>query len=196
AGDFNSLKGISFDPPTGHRSAADVLIRAYQYVMARFDVDAFRIDTLKFIPPDFERTFGNAMREFALSAGKKNFFTFGEVFDDENTIAQFIGRNTAVGAVVGVDAALDYPLFFKLPNVLKGLSGTPLDVANVFETRKRVEQDIITSHGEAGKFFVTFLDNHDQGQRFGFTGDTQLVDQIALGLGCLYSLQGIPCLYY
>jgi glycosidase len=69
-------------------------------------------------------------------------------------------------------------------------------VANVFEIRKRVEQDIITSHGEAGKFFVTFLDNHDQSQRFGFTGDTQLVDQIALGLGCLFSLQGIPCLYY
>ncbi len=137
------------------------------------------------------------MREFALSAGKKNFFTFGEVYDDENAIAQFIGRNTsAIDGLVGVDAALDYPLFFKLPNVLKGLSGTPFDVANVFENRKRVEKDIITSHGEAGKFFVTFLDNHDQGQRFGFTGDTQLVDQIALGLGCLYSLQGIPCLYY
>src|ERR1700730_4599060 len=137
------------------------------------------------------------MREFALSAGKKNFFTFGEVYDDENTIAQFIGRNTSTpDGVVGVDAALDYPLFFTLPNVLKGVSGTPLDVANVFEIRKRVEQDIITSHGEAGKVFVTFLENHDQPQRFGFTGPVQLVDQIALGLACLISLQGIPCLYY
>jgi hypothetical protein len=165
--------------------------------MAKFDVDGSRIDTLKFLSPDFERIFGNAMREFALSAGKKNFFTFGEVFDDEATIAQFIGRNTSArDGLVGVDAALDYPLFFKLPGVLKGLSGTPVDVANVFENRKRVEQDIVTSHGEAGKFFVTFLDNHDQSQRFGFTGDQQLVDQIALALGCLYSLQGIPCLYY
>lgn len=96
-----------------------------------------------------------------------------------------------------MDAALDYPLFFKLPSAIKGLSGTtPLDVASVFENRKRVERDIITSHGEAGKFFVTFLDNHDQAQRFGFTGPTQLLDQIELGLGCLFSLQGIPCLYY
>jgi glycosidase len=198
AGDFNTLKGIATDLiEDGLQPVYNILIRSYQYIIAKFDVDGFRIDTLKFISPDFERIFANAMREFALSAGKKNFFTFGEVFDEENTIAQFIGRNTsAPGAVVGVDAALDYPLFFKLPNVLKGLSGTPLDVVNVFETRKRVEQDIVTSHGEAGKFFVTFLDNHDQSQRFGFTGDIQRFEQVALGLGCIFSLQGIPCLYY
>jgi glycosidase len=197
-GDFQTLKGIATDVVEQDLQVVHtVLIRAYQYVIARFDADAFRIDTLKFLSTDFERIFGNAMREFGLSAGKKNFFTFGEVFDNEDTIAQFIGRNTAIdGGLVGVDAALDYPLFFKLPDGIKGLSGvTPLDVASVFENRKRVERDIITSHGEAGKFFVTFLDNHDQSQRFGFTGPTQLLDQIELGLGCLFSLQGIPCLY-
>jgi glycosidase len=165
--------------------------------MARFDVDAFRIDTLKFIPADFERTFGNAMREFALSAGKKNFFTFGEVYDSEPEIAQFIGRNTAdVNGVVGVDAALDYPLFFVLPNVLKGLSGSPADLAQVFQNRKLVEEPVLTSHGEAGQYFVTFLDNHDQAQRFGYTGPVQFEDQIILSLACLVSLQGVPCLYY
>jgi glycosidase len=197
-GDFATLKGLATDAiEDGLSVVHNILIRCYEYIIAKFDVDAFRIDTLKFLSPDFERTFGNAMREFALSSGKKNFFTFGEVFDDENTIAQFIGRSTSTpDGLVGVDAALDYPLFFKLPSVLKGLSGTPLDIANVFENRKRVEREVITSHGEAGKFFVTFLDNHDQGQRFGFTGQPQLVDQIALGIACLFSLQGIPCLYY
>jgi glycosidase len=198
AGDFDSLKGISFNfPGTGLNAAQDILIRAYQYIIAKFDVDGFRIDTLKFIPPDFERIFGNAMREFGMSAGKKNFFTYGEVFDDESTIAQFIGRNTtATGQAVGVDAALDYPLFFKFPLMVKGLGPTPADVANVFENRKRVEADIITSHGEAGQYFVTFLDNHDQPQRFGYTGPTQLADQIVLGLGLLFGLPGIPCVYY
>jgi len=197
-GDFLSLKGVDFaPPPAGLRAASDVLIRAYQYVIARFDVDAFRIDTLKFIPPDFERTFGNAMREFALSAGKKNFFTFGEVYDDENVIAQFIGRNTnATGDVVGVDAALDYPLFFILPGALKGLGASPAQLAQVFENRKQVEESVLTSHGEAGEYFVTFLDNHDQGQRFGYTGPTQLDDQISLGLAALFCLQGVPCVYY
>ena len=95
-----------------------------------------------------------------------------------------------------MDAALDYPLFFKLPGMIKGLGPTPADVAYVFENRKRIEQTILTSHGEAGQYFVTFLDNHDQGQRFGFTGPTQLVDQLILGYGVLYSLPGIPCVYY
>jgi glycosidase len=196
-GDFDSLKGINFGPQTTLATAGDVLIRAYQYVVARFDVDAFRIDTLKYIPADFERTFGNAMREFALSAGKKNFFTFGEVYDNEAEIAQFIGRDTAdINGVVGVDAALDYPLFFVIPNVLKGLAGSPAELAQVFENRKVQEESVLTSHGEAGQYFVTFLDNHDQGQRFGYTGPTQFVDQIILGVACLVSLQGVPCLYY
>jgi glycosidase len=197
-GDFNSLKGIDSDvEENGLQPAHNALIRAYQYLIAKFDVDGFRIDTLKFISPDFERIFGNSMREFALSAGKKNFFTFGEVYDNENTIALFIGRNTtATGDVVGVDAALDYPLFFALPGVLKGLGASPADLANIFENRKRVEKDVLTSHGEAGQYFVTFLDNHDQGQRFGFTGPTPLPDQISLSLAVLASLQGIPCVYY
>ncbi len=196
-GDFDSLKGFNFGPQNNLEDAGDILIRAYQYVIARFDVDAFRIDSLKFIPADYERIFGNAMREFALSVGKKNFFTFGEVYDDEQEISQFIGRNTIdINGVVGVDAALDYPLFFVLPNVIKGLGGTPADIAQVFANRAQVEKSVLTSHGEAGQYFVTFLDNHDQAQRFGYTGPTQLVNQITLGLACLVSLQGIPCVYY
>ena len=70
-------------------------------------------------------TFGNAIREFALSIGMKNFFTFGEVLDNqaEEDIARFIGRNTDNQEdMVGVDAALDYPLFFTLKPMVKGLS--------------------------------------------------------------------------
>jgi len=99
------------------------LIRAYQYVIARYDVDGFRIDTLRYLKGDLPRLFGNSMREFALSIGKKNFFTFGEVFDPqaEDDIARFIGRNTNDGSdLVGVDAAVDYPLFNALKPVVKG----------------------------------------------------------------------------
>ena len=38
------------------------LIRAYQYLMAKFDLDGYRIDTLQYVEPDFARVFGNAMR--------------------------------------------------------------------------------------------------------------------------------------
>jgi glycosidase len=205
AGDFFSLKELvtGFASPSpayrAYYPVRDALIRAYQFVIAKYDVDGFRIDTLKFIEPDFSLVFGNAMREFALSIGKKNFFTFGEVYDDEDKIARFIGRSTHVeDDMIGVDAALDFPLFFKLPKVAKGQLA-PSEVIALFERRKQVQRGLIGSHGETSQFFVTFLDNHDMAERFYYSdpNDPHRYDgQLTLGLTCMFALQGIPCVYY
>jgi len=198
-GDFASLKEMVTDAQAPDYPVRSVLIRAHQYLIAKYDVDGFRIDTLKFIEPEFARVFGNAMREYALSIGKKNFFTFGEVYDNEEQIARFIGRQAAEeGDLTGVDAALDFPLFFKLPTMAKGQLA-PAEVIRMFEHRKQVQRGIISSHGEASRYFVTFLDNHDQRQRFYFSSPdapARFEDQLTLGVGCLFALQGIPCLYY
>jgi glycosidase len=204
-GDFASLKEMvtdrrAFNETSGsHFPVRNALIRSYQYLIAKFDVDGFRIDTLKYIEPEFARTFGNSMREFALSIGKKNFFTFGEVYDNEEQIARFIGRHASEDTdLVGVDAALDFPLFFVLPSMAKGMTA-PSAVVGMFEHRKQVERGVLSSHGEASRYFVTFLDNHDQRTRFYFSpsdAPSRFADQLTLGVGCLFTLQGIPCLYY
>jgi glycosidase len=191
-GDFYTLRELV----TAETDVRQALIAAYQHAIAAFDVDGFRIDTLKFVEPDFALLFGNAIREFALSIGKRNFFTFGEVYDNEEKIAGFVGRHVdAAGDLVGVDAALDFPLFFRLPGVAKGFMA-PQALVEVYQHRKVVERDVISSHGEASRFFVTFLDNHDQHSRFGHVGDPRFADQATLGLVVLFCLQGIPCLYY
>jgi glycosidase len=196
-GDFSVLKQMMTADPDLQR----FLIRAYQYVIARFDIDGFRIDTLRYLKGDLPRLFGNSMREFALSIGKKNFFTFGEVFDAnaEQDIATFIGRNTSDQSdMVGVDAALDYPLFNSLKPVVKGFAA-PNAVVGMYQNRKNVEANVLSSHGDATRYFVTFLDNHDVKQRIRYVdpaNPTEFDDQVTLGLACLYSLPGIPCLYY
>jgi len=196
-GDFSVLKQmVTVDP-----SLQSFLIRAYQYVIARYDVDGFRIDTLRYLQGDLPRIFGNSVREFALSIGKKNFFTFGEVLDAtaEQDIARFIGRNTSdASELVGVDAALDYPLFNNLKPVVKGFSA-PSALVAMFHQRKTIEQDILSSHGDATRYFVTFLDNHDMKERIRFEdpqSPAKYDDQVTLGLACLFSLPGIPCVYY
>ncbi len=199
-GDFESLKEFVTDVKEGQIfPVRNALILAYQYAIARYDIDGFRIDTLKYIERDFAKTFGNAMREYALSIGKKNFFSYGEVFDGEERIAEFIGRNTQDGGdLVGVDAALDFPLFFRLPSVAKGFA-PPSEVIEVYRRRKEVERNILSSHGEAGRFFVTFLDNHDMKERFrgaNTDGPDKYDPQAILGIAVLFGLQGIPCLYY
>lgn len=170
-----------------------ILIRAYQYLIAKYDIDAYRIDTVKYVLPEAVRSFGNAMREFGLSVGKKNFFTFGEVYDNEETIANFVGRRTEGGDGFGIDAALDFPLFYKLPLVAKAMAGVEL-IRQVFDDRKAAEAGQLSSHGEAGRYFVSFVDNHDQHQRIQHPSTP--VDQVTLALAVLFSLQGIPCLYY
>ncbi len=199
-GDFASLKQMM----TGDPELQSFLIRAYQYVIARYDIDGFRIDTLRYLQGNLPQTFGNAIREFALSIGKKNFFTFGEVLDGsaEEDIARFIGRNTTTGedadSLVGVDAALDYPLFNYLKPVIKGFN-PPSSVVGMYMLRKQTEQFILSSHGDATRYFVTFLDNHDMKQRLRFVqpgNPDQYNDQVTMGMACLYSLPGIPCVYY
>lgn len=177
----------------GRFPVLSILITIHQYLIARYDVDGFRIDTVKYVAPSAVETFGNAMREFALSAGKRNFFTFGEIYDDEETIANFVGRNSTSAEGFGIDAALDFPLFFKLPQAVKGNIGVEA-VRDVFSNRKKAEKNLISSHGEAGKYFVSFLDNHDQHERF--KHQSTPIEQVTMGLGLLFSLQGIPSLYY
>jgi hypothetical protein len=137
------------------------------------------------------------MREYALSIGKRNFFTFGEVLDGsaEADIARFIGRGTTdQSSLVGVDAALDYPLYNSLKPCVKGFSA-PAAVVGMYQYRKQVEASILSSHGDATRFFVTFLDNHDNKERI--RGDDPTYDaQVTLGLACLLALPGIPCIYY
>lgn len=196
-GDFVSLKQMCTEDANLQR----VLVAAYLYVIARWDVDGFRIDTLRYLHGGLPRTFGNMVREFAETVGKKNFFTFGEVFDAqaEQDIANFIGRRANdTDDMVGVDAALDYPLYFALPPVVKGFDD-PEDLYEMFEQRRGIEGSVISSHGDATRYFVTFLDNHDVKQRFRFVesdGSHPYDDQVTIGLACLFTLPGIPCVYY
>jgi len=197
-GDFDRLKELVteyLDRDRNNYPVRNLLIRAYQYLIAKFDLDGFRIDTLQYVEADFARVFGNAMREYALSIGKKNFFTFGEVWQDdrEEKIAQFVGRDTLKdNELIGVDAAIDFPVRKRLVSVSKGFS-PPKDLADHYEYRRSILKTIVSSHGEAGRYYVTFADNHDLNERFHspeYPGQTKLL------LTCLMTMQGIPCIYY
>ena len=146
---------------------------------------------------DFAQVFGAAIREFALSLGKKNCFTFGKGLRRGGADRRFVGRDALEpGDLVGVDAALD-PLFFRLPGGGRRVPHAGGRGDHVRPTQG-VQQGIVSSHGEASRFFVTFLDNHDQRERLYRNPPDdphRFDDQVTLAIGCLFTLQGIPCLY-
>ena len=204
AGDFASLKELvtAFQEarPVGSTfPVRETLIRAYQYLIAKFDVDGFRIDTLKFIEPEFARALRERRPRVRPEHRKAELpHVRGGVRRGGENRAVHRAPGGSAGRVVGVDAALDFPLFFQLPAVVKGFT-SPQAIERVYRQRKDVQRNLLTSHGEASSHFVTFLDNHDMRERVYFwdaAAPARFDDQLVLGLVCLFTLQGIPCLYY
>lgn len=194
-GDFYSNRKLATDS----RAVRDTLLRVHQYLIAAFDVDGFRIDAVHLLDEEFAFLFPDEIRNYALSIGKTNFLLFGEATAGDPEIARYVGRNCPTGReLVGLDAMLDYPLFFMLPDVLKGFA-PPLDLARFFERRQELHVNVLGSRDEPGTRFVTFLDNHDQHRRFYHRPPDDphaFDDQVGAGFGCLFSLPGIPSVYY
>jgi len=192
-GDFLSLKELDIKKP----EVLDTLIKAYKYWIAYADVDGFRVDTVKHMENTATALFCNAIREYARSIGKSRFFIFGEIVDDDRTIQSYIGRNTRIPGTSerpsSLDAALDFPLYFVLEETIKGL-GSPDNL----RWRYDAFRDLYADHGEAGRYFVTFVDNHDQMSRKyrRFMHGNPYGNQAVLALGYLLTSQGVPCIYY
>ena len=66
--------------------------------------------------------------------------------------------------MVGVDAALDYPAVQHLRPSSRARP-RPTRSWTCTSAAKQIERDILSSHGDATRFFVTFLDNHDMKER-------------------------------
>lgn len=156
-GDFCSLKELD----TSNKDVLKALIDVYKYWIAVTDIDGYRLDAVKHLEDSSTAIFCNAIREYAQKIGKKNFFLFGEIIGDDRFIDQYIGRNTKIPdsgeRFPSLDAALDFPLWSILEGVIKGF-------VNPLELRFRYERfrELYSDHGQAGQYFVTFVDNHDQ----------------------------------
>ncbi len=192
-GDFLSLKELDITKP----EVLDALIKIHKYWIAVADVDGFRLDTVKHVESSETAIFCNAIREYAKRIGKQNFFLFGEIVADDLTIQRYIGRNSRLPGTderfPSLDAALDFPLYFVLEEVIKGF-------LNPWHLRDRYERfkTLYADHGAAGQYFVSFLDNHDQMARpyRRFLHRDPFPRQAVLATGYLLTSQGVPCLYY
>jgi len=192
-GDFQSLKELDITKP----KVLDTLIKAYKYWIALTDIDGFRVDTVKHMESSATALFCNAVREYAKRIGKHNFFIFGEVVGDDLTLQRYIGRNSRIKDTnerfPSLDACLDFPLYFILEEVIKGFTN-PSHLRERYERFKTLYAD----HGEASRYFVTFVDNHDQMSRpyRRFMHGNPHLQQAVLAIGYLLTSQGIPCIYY
>ncbi|MBA3920564.1 MAG: alpha-amylase [Nostocaceae cyanobacterium] len=197
-GDFFSLKDFNNDEDGDGQQLLDVLVKAHCYWMREADIDGFRMDAVKHMGELAVSRFCSAIREYSYSLGKRWFFLYGELVAGDDAINRYTGANTPtqVGdktVYFGLNSVLDFPLYWSLPSVIKGMA-SPSGLINRYEAlRGRA-----LSRGELGRYLVTFVDNHDQiGQDFKrrFAADTP-DRQVIAGIGYLLCAIGTPCIYY
>jgi glycosidase len=194
SGDFGGgLKKLN----TSNHDVLTALIEVYKYWIAVADIDGYRLDAIKHVGDSSTAMFCSSIREYALKIGKKNFFLFGEITADDQFINKFIGRSARIPDTYerfpALDSVLDYPLCGVLEGVIKG-DKLPFELSKRYEVFTHTYSD----HGQAGQFFVTFVDNHDQPKRFLHPDKHRKFDdkQVVLAVGYLLTSMGVPCIYY
>jgi alpha-amylase len=197
-GDFFCLKGFNNDDDPDGLQLQEIMIQAHCYWMREADIDGFRMDAVKHMGTLAVSRFCSGIREYAYRLGKRWFFLFGELVAGDSAINQYLGANTPTQVdsktvYFGLTSVLDFPLYWTLPGVIKGLS-SPINLINRYEGLR----GHALSRGELGRYLVTFVDNHDQiGQDYKrrFAADTP-DEQVIAGIGYLLCALGTPCIYY
>jgi glycosidase len=162
------------------------MVAIYDYWIQAAGFDGYRIDTVKHVEDGFWQYWCPRIREFAAAhCGKPDFFLFGEVYaESESLCGSYTGRRA--GGPYELDSVLDYPLYFLSRDVFATATGATAEIDRHY-AQVAAEYDT-----NAQMRLVTFLDNHDQ-PRFLHAGST---NRLAVALAFLYTARGIPCLYY
>lgn len=198
-GDFFEFKNFLNDESENGLKLQDILIKIHCYWIKELDIDGFRMDAVKHMSEIAVARFCSEIREFAYLLGKRNFFLFGELAGGDEACNHYIGPKTTLSSTnnntiyYGLNSVLDFPLYYVLGNVIKGLA-SPAELITRYEILRKNS----FFRGEFGEFLVTFIDNHDQvggsyKKRFGFEADPK---QIVAGIGFLLCSIGTPCIYY
>jgi len=191
--DFLTLKDFALDVEP---ALAD-LVTCYQYAIAAFDVDGFRIDTVKHMALEEARNFCGAVAEFAEALGKRNFLLLGEIAGGDRAQDYFLDnlavlqRNLSAALDIG-DARLH------LGAVARGLAP-----GQVYLGAFDAIDGGFGSHRSHGTRHVSVLDDHDHvvGRKLRFSAeipdDAPVKDhQVCGGVALQLFTLGIPCLYY
>ncbi|HEX4047059.1 MAG TPA: alpha-amylase family glycosyl hydrolase, partial [Elusimicrobiota bacterium] len=164
--------------------AVERMKEIYRYWIEEVGVDGYRVDTVYYTPEDFYEKFlydedprSPGVKRFAERKGLKDFFVFGEVWSYDY---KAIGRYLKSGRAERLDSAIDLPLNEALTRVF--YRKAPTESARAALGARRRHHDL----------WVNFLDNHDV-ERMSARAGWPAVRQ---SLYALFTLPGIPCVYY
>ncbi|MFB7940962.1 pullulanase-type alpha-1,6-glucosidase [Streptomyces sp. NPDC056049] len=185
-GDFVGLDDLWTERP----EVVEGMKRIYETWVRDFDIDGFRIDTVKHVDLDFWTQWATALDAYAKKRGREDFFMFGEVYSADTTVtAPYVTRGR-------LDATLDFP-FQDAARAFASQGAGADRLAKVFADDYRYTTDKANAYEQ-----VTFLGNHDMG-RFGTflkqdnpnASDAELLRRASLANELMFLSRGNPVIY-
>ncbi|MGC8921304.1 pullulanase-type alpha-1,6-glucosidase [Streptomyces sp. PG2] len=186
-GDFSGLDDLWTERP----EVVSGMERIYERWVRDFDVDGFRIDTVKHVNMEFWTQWATALDAYAARHGREDFFMFGEVYSaDTSVTAPYVTEGR-------LDATLDFP-FQDAARAYASQGGSARKLAQVFAEDHKYTTDKANAYEQ-----VTFLGNHDMG-RIGYflnqdnpkATDAQLLAKDRLANELMFLSRGNPVVYY
>ncbi|WP_406478693.1 pullulanase-type alpha-1,6-glucosidase [Streptomyces sp. NBC_01615] len=186
-GDFSGLDDLWTERP----EVVSGMEKIYEKWVRDFDIDGFRIDTVKHVNMEFWTQWATALDAYAAQHGRKNFFMFGEVYSADTSITSpYVTQGR-------LDATLDFP-FQDAARSYASQGGSAQKLASVFADDYRYTTDKANAYEQ-----VTFLGNHDMG-RIGYflnqdnpkATDAQLLKKDQLANELMFLSRGNPVVYY
>ena len=178
-GDFDGLDDLMTEHPDVVQGFVDVYSDWID-----LGIDGFRIDTVKHVNFEFWQQWTTEVLDYAHSAGKDDFFMFGEVYDaDARLLAPYV-RSTDMSSV------LDFA--FQSSAVAYARGGSAEGLSGLFAA-----DDYYTTPSSDAGALPTFLGNHDMG-RVGYflQGAGQELPRSELAHSLMYLTRGQPVVYY
>jgi pullulanase-type alpha-1,6-glucosidase len=186
-GDFFGLDDLF----TEHPDVVIGFIDIFTNTIANYNIDGFRIDTVKHVNIEFWQEVLPAVMDYAVNNGKPDFFMFGEVFDYHTPT---LSRYTTEGMLPSV-------LDFQTQGYAYGFAIKSEATSNL--QTHFANDDYYTDADSNAYQLANFISNHDIGRFGGFirnelggTPNDEWLARSQLGHALMYFARGFPIVYY
>ncbi|MGW6546836.1 alpha-amylase family glycosyl hydrolase, partial [Streptomyces massasporeus] len=185
-GDHTGLDDLWTERP----EVVEGLEKIYQRWVRDFDVDGFRVDTVRNVDMPFWTQWATAIDAYAAKRGREDFFVFGET----------LSSDPAVTAPYVTEGRLDATLDFPLQNTIRGYASQDKPASTLSGV---LAQDYRYTTDKANAYEqVTFLGNHDMGRIGSFisqdnpdAGDAELLRRDRFAHELMFLSRGNPVIY-
>lgn len=202
---LGKIYGSLDDLRTTHPRVQDKIIAMTKSLIASTDIDGIRMDTPMQVPLYFFKRWTPAVKDYAESLGKSNFFVFGEFYCSRGRAATMVGRGKEpnmwnnpywfIDSTYTMDAGINYDLYFSFfgPAVKDQTNGNLSKCKDMFDQDMQAYDFYEPDASEVRYKMCNFYNNHDQWRMSTATHGLQKTD---LGSAIIAFWPGVPLFYY